>query len=168
MGNTAIQKAPFWQRVDKAAFSVIYGAIMVLSILLAAGGNLDAPFETAAVLFGSVLAITLAKAFAELLAHALDTGERLTRAAWRAAWRHSRPTLAIANLPTLFFIAAGANLLSAETAAVLSQGLCVALLVALGARVGWVIDRKVSPAVLGGVFAGAIGMALAVMKFVIH
>lgn len=168
MGNVVTQKAAGWDRIDGAAFSIIYGAIMVLSILLAAGNHLEAPFETAAVLFGSVLAITLAKSFAELLAHALDTGERLTREAWRGAWRHSRPTLAVANLPTLFFIAAGAGLLTAENAALLSQGLCVSLLMVLGARVGWVIDRKVFPTILGGVFAGAVGLALAVLKFVIH
>ena len=126
---------------------------MVLSILMAAGEHPDAPLKTAVVLFGSVLAITLAKAFAELMAHALDSGERITRQAWRAAWHHSSPTLAVANLPTLFF---------------LSQGVCVALLAVLGARVGWVIDGRITPAVLGGLFAGGIGLALAVMKVAIH
>jgi hypothetical protein len=57
-----------WKRLDRAAFGLIYMAIMVLSILIAAGHHPQPPFETAAVLFGSVLAITLAKAFAELMA----------------------------------------------------------------------------------------------------
>ena len=69
-----------WNRFDRAAFGIIYGAITVLSILIAAGHHPQPPFETAAVLFGSVLAITLAKAFAEMMAHALETGERITRA----------------------------------------------------------------------------------------
>ena len=157
-----------WQRLDKAAFGIIYGAIMVLSILMAAGDHPEAPFETAVVLFGSVLAITLAKAFAELLAHALESGERLTRRAWRAAWHHSSPTLAVANLPTLFFVAAAAGWIGSELAVLLSQGLCVLLLAVLGARVGWVIDGRMLPALLGGLFAGAIGLALAVVKVVIH
>lgn len=74
-----------WKRLDRAAFGIIYGAIMVLGILIAAGHHPQSPFETAVVLFGSVLAITLAKAFADLMAHALDTGQRMTRGAWKAA-----------------------------------------------------------------------------------
>jgi hypothetical protein len=31
----------------------------------------------------------------------------MTRGAWRTAWRHSSPTLAVANLPTLFLVCAG-------------------------------------------------------------
>lgn len=157
-----------WQRLDKAAFGIIYGAIMVLSILMAAGDHPEAPLKTAVVLFGSVLAITLAKAFAELLSHALESGERLTRLAWRAAWHHSSPTLAVANLPTLFFLGAAADWISPELAVLLSQGVCVLLLAVLGARVGWVIDGRVLPAFLGGLFAGGIGLALALLKVAIH
>ncbi|MDQ2091652.1 hypothetical protein [Marimonas arenosa] len=162
------QETQGWKRLDKAAFGIIYGAIMVLSILMAAGDHPESPVKTAVVLFGSVLAITLAKAFAELLAHALDSGERVTRHAWRAAWHHSSPTLAVANLPTLFFLAAGFGWMGVELAALLSQGVCVALLAVLGARVGWVIDGRVTPAVLGGLFAGGIGLVLALMKVAIH
>lgn len=157
-----------WQRLDKASFGIIYGAVMVLSILMAAGDHPQSPVKTAVVLFGSVLAITLAKAFAELVAHALDSGERVTRHAWHAAWHHSSPTLAVANLPTLFFLAAGVGWFGVELAVLLSQGICVALLAMLGARVGWVVDGRITPAVLGGLFAGGIGVALAFMKVAIH
>lgn len=81
-----------WQRFDKAAFGIIYGAVMVLSILLAQGNHPSPPVETAAVLLGSVLAITLAKAFAEFLGHALETKQPMTRQSWRSAWMHSTPT----------------------------------------------------------------------------
>lgn len=157
-----------WKRLDRAAFGIIYGAIMVLSILIAAGHHPQPPFETAAVLFGSVFAITLAKAFAELMAHALDTGERMTRGAWRKAWRHSAPTLAVANLPTLFFVLAGFGGISAELASTLSQIVAVLLLAVLGVRVGWVIDGKLLPAILGGIFSGSVGLGLAIFKHLIH
>ncbi len=157
-----------WQRLDRAAFGIIYGAIMVLSILIAAGHHPQPPFETAAVLFGSVFAITLAKAFAELMAHALDTGERMTRDAWKNAWRHSSPTLAVANLPTLFFIFAGLGWISADLASTLSQIVAVLLLAVLGVRVGWVIDGKLLPAILGGLFSGSVGLGLAILKHLIH
>ncbi|MBS0124490.1 hypothetical protein [Thetidibacter halocola] len=157
-----------WQRIDKAAFGLIYGAIMVLSILMAAGDHPDAPFKTAVVLFGSVLAITLAKAFAEFLAHALDHGTRLSGGGWSDAWHHSYPTLAVANLPTLFFVAAAMGWITVELAVLLSQGLCIALLMVLGARVGWVADGGMVRAILGSLIAGGIGVALAALKVLIH
>lgn len=157
-----------WQRLDNASFGIIYGAITVLGILMAAGKRPEAPFETAAILFGSVLAITLAKSFAELMAHAIQTGERITRHAWRTAWRHSSPTLAVVNLPTLFLIAAGLGWLTVDVSVLLSHLVCIGLLLVLGARAGWVIDGRVVPAILGGLFAGGIGFALSLMKLVIH
>ncbi|THD82440.1 hypothetical protein E7811_15470 [Aliigemmobacter aestuarii] len=157
-----------WRRLDKAAFGIVYGAITVLAILMAAGAHPVAPFETAAVLFGSVLAITLAKTFAEFLAHALDAGERLSRSGWREAWHHSTPTLATANLPTLLFVASGLGWMQAETALLASQAVCVALLGAIGARIGYVLHRSIGRSFAGALFAGGIGVLLAVMKHVIH
>ena len=160
--------ASVWQRLDKAAFGIIYGAIMVLSILLAQGSHPAPPLETAFVLFGSVLAITLAKAFAEFLSHTLETKQRMTRHSWRAAWLHSIPTLAVANFPTALFFAAWLGLIEAEAALLLSQVLCVMLLVVLGARAGWVLDHRVYPTILGALFVGGIGILLSVLKYFIH
>ncbi|EPX75787.1 hypothetical protein [Salipiger mucosus] len=160
--------ATVWKRFDKAAFGIIYGAIMVLSILLAQGDHPTPPLETALVLFGSVLAITLAKAFAELVSQALDARTRITRHSWRAAWSHSAPTLSVANLPAALFLAAWLGWIGSEAALVLSRVLCVALLAVLGARAGWVIDRRILPATLGALLAGGIGILLSVVKHVIH
>jgi hypothetical protein len=157
-----------WQRLDNSAFGIIYGSIAVLSILMAAGSHPESPLQTAAILFGSVLAITLAKAFAELMAHVIETGERITRHIWGAAWRHSSATLAVANVPTLFFIASAVGWLPLDFAVLLSHWVCISLLLVLGARAGWVIDGRVWPAILGGLFAGGIGIALSLMKLLTH
>lgn len=157
-----------WARLDRAAFGIVYGSIMVLSVLIAAGHHPQEPFQTAVVIFGSILAITLAKAFAELMAHALETGERVTRKSWKDAWRHSSPTLTVANLPALFFILAGFEWMTVYQASMLSQITAIALLSFLGTRVGWVIEQRVIPAILGGIFFGSIGLALGVLKFLIH
>ena len=158
-----------WQPIEKAAFGLIYGTIVVLSLLMALENQPKSPFEPAAILFGSVLAVTLAKAFAELLSHAIETGERiLTPLAWRAAWRHSHPILSVANLPTALFIAAGLGWLTVDTAALVSQGVCVVILLVLGARVGWVINHGLWLSIGGALFAGGIGLALAAMKYAIH
>jgi hypothetical protein len=41
-------------------------------------------------------------------------------------------------------------------------------LTTLGARAGWVIDGKLVPAILGGLFSGAVGLGLAILKYLIH
>ncbi len=167
--NTMTQAdASGWQRLDHAAFGIIYGTIMVLSILLAQGSSPAPPLETAVVLFGSVLAITLAKTFAEFLGHALEAKTRMTRDSWRAAWRHSTPTLAVANLPTALFLAAWMGWIEPGTALLASHVLCIALLATLGARAGWVLDHRVVPAILGAFFVGGIGAVLSVVKYIIH
>ncbi|TNF59762.1 MAG: hypothetical protein EP307_09730 [Rhodobacteraceae bacterium] len=158
----------FWARLDGAAGGLIYGAIMVLAILMAMEGHMGAPFETAVILFGSVLAITLAKAFAELLGEALGSGQRMKRGAIRSAWRHSYPTLAAANVPTLLFCAAGLGWIGTADAFDTAQVFSIALLSLVGARVGWILDRSVVSTILGSAFAGGIGLAIAVLKFVIH
>ncbi|RBI87435.1 hypothetical protein DRV85_00415 [Rhodosalinus halophilus] len=156
------------QRLDRAALGIIYGSITVLSVLMAVGDHSEQPLETAAVLFGSTLAVTLAKAFSELLSRALDSGEKITRTSWRKAWAHSRPVLVTANISTALFMAAGFGVISIELALILSQASCVLFLLTLGARVGWVLERAVLSTILGAGFAGSIGLLLALMKFVIH
>lgn len=166
--DSATSRNRRWGRLDEAGFGIVYGAIMVLSILLAESGHDDTAFQTAAILFGSVLTITLAKAFAEMMDRALRNGERIDRYGWRTAWHHSAPTLATANVPTLLFIACGLGWLSREQALWMSQGLCVALLIFIGARAGWVLDQRVLPAALGALFAGFIGLLLSITKYLIH
>jgi hypothetical protein len=75
----------FLQRMDAATFGVIYGAIMMLSVLLSLGAHPFNPLGIAVILFGSVLAIAMARAFAGVMAHSIETGERITRHAFRDA-----------------------------------------------------------------------------------
>jgi len=44
----------------------------------------------------------------------------------------------------------------------------VAVLAVLGARAGWVLDRRVGSAILGAIFVGGIGVLLSIVKYVIH
>ncbi|TWI78691.1 hypothetical protein JM93_04409 [Roseibium hamelinense] len=158
-----------WPTLERAAFGLIYGSILVLSLLMALGDPPEAPFEPALVLFGSVLAVTLARAFAALLSHAIETGERmLTLKAFQAAWQHSHPTLIVANVPTALFTAGGLGWLTMNTATLLSQAFCVAILILVGARVGWVIRHSWWLPIGGALFAGSIGIGLATMKYAVH
>jgi len=167
--QTHLTLHPDWKRIDRAALGLIYGAILVLGLLMALEEKSAVPYRPALVLFWSVLAVTLAKAFSELLAHALQTHERfLTQRALTSAWRHSHPTLTIANVPTLVILAAGYGLVDYAVAVAVSQLFCVAVLVVLGARVGWAIRPGTWLPVGGAVFVGGIGSALAALKYAFH
>lgn len=158
-----------WGPVHRASFGLIYGAILVLSLLMAMDEVRDGPFEAALVLFGSVLAVTLAKIFAEVLSHAMETGERiLTRKAFGTAWSHSHSTLLVANVPTAIFIIAGLGWLDLGMATALAQLFCILVLVVLGARVGWVIKHSWWLPIAGALFAGSVGFGLAALKYAIH
>lgn len=155
-----------WQSVDQASFGLIYGSIMVLSVLLALDPDSSAPFRPAIVLFGSVLAMTLARSLAELLAHGVVTGERIMKVnAMRSAWAGSQSILTVANVPTVFLIAAGCGWMGVEIAFTLLQIYCIVVLAGLGARAGWVISGGLWHPLLGAVSAGGLGSLLAVMKY---
>lgn len=158
-----------WPPWERAAFGLIYGAVVVLSVLMALDHRIGSPFAMAIALFGSVLAISLAKMFAELLSHAIETGERiLTRQALGSAWRHVHPTLSVANVPAVLFLAAGMDWLSVHSVVTISQVYCILILVVLGARVGWVISHGPWLSICGAVCAGGVGFALAALKYALH
>lgn len=156
-----------WSRLDRASFGLIYGSITVLSLVMAMGSTGQSPFRMAAVLFGSVLAITLAKALAILVEDIL-TGRHGAEPSIAQAWRHSRPTLAAANMPALIIAAAGFGILSLDLAILLAQLLAVGMLGLVGGRVGWVVGQDTRSVLLGVLYSGGIGAALAVMKHLLH
>lgn len=81
-----------WRNVDAMAFGLIYGSVTVLSLLMALGTHPESPLTSSTVLLGSVLAISLAKAFAEQMSNAIDNGERITRSSVAKSWHHTRDT----------------------------------------------------------------------------
>jgi hypothetical protein len=160
---------PDWTPMDLAAPGLIYGAILVLSMLMALEETQGTPYRPAIVLFGSVLAVTLAKAFSELLAHGIHTHERiLTRKAWRSAWERSHLPLTVAYLPTLLVLTAGIGWMRFAVAMAVSQVLCVVILAVLGARMGWSIKPRSWLPLGGAAFAGGIGSGLAALNYAIH
>jgi len=158
-----------WQTLERASFGLIYGAVMVLSIIMALESHPTASFKPAIILFGSVLAMTLARSFALLFAHGLETGARImTLAAFRNAWRGGSAILTPAYLPTALFIAFGCGGLNLQAAFQLAQLYCVLILAILGARAGWIIRGGFWYSLLGAVSAGGLGILLAVMKYVVN
>ncbi|MEM9814205.1 MAG: hypothetical protein AAF913_16235 [Pseudomonadota bacterium] len=155
-------------RIDEAAFGVVYGTITVMGLLLAMDPDHIEPLRAAGYLFVSVLAVAMAKAFAELCETALKTGQNARPADIASAWRHSRTTLIAANGPTGAFLLAATGLIDGATAHALAQLLAIALLCAFGVRIGRALDGTVRASVIGAAVCGGIGLAIALLKNAIH
>ncbi|MEM9429940.1 MAG: hypothetical protein AAGA32_10635 [Pseudomonadota bacterium] len=156
------------RRVDEAAFGVVYGTITVMGLLLAMDPDHVEPLRAAGYLFVSVLAVAMAKAFAELCETALKTGQNADPADIASAWRHSRTTLFAANGPTAALLLAAAGLIEGATAHALAQLLAIALLCVFGIRIGRALDGTLKASVIGAAVCGGIGLAIAVLKNAIH
>ena len=65
---------PPTRKIDEAAFGVVYGSITVIALLMAMHRPVEAPGHQALILFGSVFAVAVAKAYAELCERMLQTG----------------------------------------------------------------------------------------------
>lgn len=160
---------PDWKPIDEAAVGLMYGAILVLSLLMALEESSETPFRPAIVLFGSMLAVTFARAFSELVAHGIHTRERILRLrSWSVTWRRCRPVLSVAYLPMPLILAAGLGWIDFAVAVAVSQAFCVGILAVLGARVGWAINPGSWLPLGGAAFVGGIGSGLAALKYAVH
>ncbi len=93
-------------KIDEAAFGVVYGSITVMALLMGVQPPIDDPGHKAILLFGSVFAVAVAKAYAEICERILQSGHAATWSDVRAVWHHSRTVLLAANGPTLAFLLA--------------------------------------------------------------
>ena len=149
MPNGPMRKS---RQVDEAAFGVVYGSITVLALLMAMHLPIDDPGHQALVLFLSVFAVAVAKAYAEICERVLQSGNVATWDDLRAVWQHSRTVLIAANGPSVAFVLAAAGVISSSVAFVLAQILAIGLLGFFGGRIGWRVQ--------GGVFGAAVGAAV--------
>ncbi len=155
-------------RIEQNAFGVIYGSVTVMALLMAAGHGGEGAIETAVILFGSILAIVLAESFATISSDAVRNRKSFGWSEVCHGWRHSRPTLIAANIPTLLIALAATGIYDYHTGVILAQVSAISLLAVYGYSIGWVIYGRAMPGLLHGAFISGIGIALALIKYVLH
>lgn len=155
-------------RIEHNAFGVIYGSVTVMALLMATGHENDTPIQTAVVLFGSIFAIVLAETFAKISSDAVQNRQSFGWAEIRHGWQHSRPTLLAANISTLLILASATGVYTYHTGVILAQISAISLLALYGYSIGWVIYRRPVPGLLHGAFTSGIGLALALIKYILH
>lgn len=167
--KTIRAKIEAWiDRIEHNAFGVIYGSVTVMALLMATGHADGEPVRTAAILFGSIFAIALAESFAKISSDAVQKRQPFGWSEVYHGWVHSRPALIAANIPTLLIAASSLGFYGYETSIALAQISAIILLGLYGYSIGWVIYRRVVPGLLHGAFTSGIGVALAVVKYLLH
>lgn len=163
------QNGPMKSRqVDQAAFGVVYGSITVLALLMATHPPIENAGGHAAILFGSVFAVALAKAFAEICERMLQTGSPATWHDVREVWQHSQTVLLAANGPTLAFVLAAIGAIRTDVALPLAQTLALSLLAYFGARIGWRISGRTREVIIGAGITCGIGALVSLLKLLVH
>ena len=146
----------------------VYGAIVVLALLLALEDHSPGPFAAAGLVAGTVLAVLSAEAYSEILGAEVDHRRRLTRDERRAMEREHALMFAAAVWPVIFLLLAGVGLLEEETAYTLGTWVVIAMLFVFGYLARRLAGLSNSQAVVSALVLGSIGLLLAGLKAVLH
>lgn len=163
--NGLMSKQP---ELEDAAFGVVYGSITVLALLMATHPPIEQPWRLAWVLFLSVFAVAVAKAYAEICERALRSGQPTTWDDVRAVWQHCQTVLIAANGPSIVFALAATGVFSGDMAYVISQILALGLLAFYGAQIGWRVQGGVFGALTGVSVTSAIAVLVSLLKLLAH
>jgi hypothetical protein len=146
----------------------LYGAIIVLAVLVTAEGNPAGPFVTAIVLALTVAVVLGMDAYADVIALEITLRRPLTGAERIARLRDLVVVTFAAEAPLLFFVLAGVGLVSEEFAFTLAKGTTLALLFGYGFLARRLAGRSFGAAVSAGLVVAGIGLALAFGKGYVH
>jgi len=151
-------------QIDSAAFGVMYGTITVIALLMAIHLPVEQPWGEAFAVLGSVFAVAIAKAFAEVCDKTLSAGKPADREMLRSAWHHGRTVLLAANIPALAFALAGLGLLPNDLAFSVARFAAFGILFFYGARIGWRLKGSILLASLSGAGIASLGLGVSALK----
>ena len=146
----------------------VYGAIVVLALLLAMQDHPPGPWAAAGLVAVSVLAVLAAELYAELLGLEIDLGRAATRAEQKAKLHQLGPITLSAEGPVLVLVLSGLGLIDEKRAFDLAVVVTIALITIDGFLARRLAGRSVAESLRSAVFLGSIGVALAVVKGISH
>lgn len=146
----------------------LYGAILVLGVLLSARDHASRPLVIAVVLAVTVLVLLGMEAYAEVVAQEIMLRRPLTGDERVAAVRQLFALVAAAEIPLLFLLLAGTGVVSLRVGFRLAEAATLSLLFYYGYLARRLAGRPTHQAVRSGLGVLAIGLALAVGKGFVH
>jgi hypothetical protein len=146
----------------------VYGAILVLALLLALQQHPTGPFHAALLVAGTILAVLAAEAYADLLGLEIDRGGPPTREQRRDKIRELAVVTGAAEGPVLVLVLAGFGVIGEARAFRLAVGITIALLFLAGFLARWLAGRSLWASLQSSLVAGGLGVGLAVFKHFVH
>lgn len=146
----------------------MYGAIIVLAVLITARDYEARPFKAAAVLAVTVAVLLGMETYADVIGREVTLRRPLTHAERLAAARELLTVTGAAELPLLFLVLAGFDVVTPRLGFQLATGATLAELFYYGYLARRLAGRPLRHAVLTGLLVAGIGVALAIGKGYVH
>lgn len=147
---------------------VIYGAIVGLAVLVALQDHPPGAWETVAILSGTALAVGLADVYSEAVGAEVRTRQRIASGQLRVLGAEALAVAFGAGFPAVFFVAAGLDALSIESAFTLARWCGLGLICVYGFLGARLSGANTGRAVLEAAAVGAIGGFLIALKGLVH
>ena len=147
---------------------VLYGTILGLALVLALESSSHTPAENATFIVVAAIAIGLAELFSEVISLEARSHRRVNR---HDAWPLTRDALAVvigAGFPAIYFVLAGAGVMTLHTAFVLSKWSGMALVIAYAFAAARMSGAGVAHSIRHAATAGLVGLALVELKALLH
>jgi hypothetical protein len=145
----------------------VYGAVLALSVLLVLDYGDYGPPRAGLVLLATLTAIALAEAYSDGLAHEITAHRRMNREE-RAESRESALAVVGAGAPAVVVLELGSLLADDEVVFASATWLTVLLLALFGFGSRRLAGASVPHALRSGAVAAGIGVALALLKALLH
>lgn len=146
----------------------VYGAILVLALLLALQQHPPGPFHAALLVAGTILAVLAAETYADLLGVEVDMGRPPTRDQRREKLRELAVVTGAAEGPVLVLVLAGLGLMDKQLAFQVAVWITIGLLFLAGFLARWLSGRSFWASLQSSCAVGGLGIALAIFKQLAH
>jgi hypothetical protein len=146
----------------------VYGAILVLALLLALQKHPPGPYNAAVLVAATLVAVLAAEAYADLLGLEIDLGRPVTRGERRAKLRELGVVTVAAEGPVAVFLLAGLGVIEDDLAFRLAVWMTIGTLFLAGFLARWLAGRSLLASLASACVTGGIGIALAVLKHFAH
>jgi len=166
--RTTVGRAVLAHLSSHDVVKVVYGAIVGLAVVVGLESHAGTPTQTAATVIATAIAMAVAEAYSEFVG--IEARER------RHVAGREIPTLAAnagavaigAGFPAVFFILAALHAMELETAFSLAKWSGLGLLFAYSWAASRLAGSSITRATLHASAVGAIGVALIVVKALLH
>ena len=155
-------------RREGAVAGHLYGAIIVLAVLIPANDESHHPYKVAAVVAVTVGVLLIMEAFAEVIGREIALHRTLSRAEHLHVARRFVSVTSAAEAPLVFLVLAGLGVVSLRAGFRLAEAATLALLFHYALLAGRLAGRSTRWSAGRALVAVALGLALAVLKSYAH